>query len=341
MQFIKKDSRRVPHHWHTFNQRVSRLSLSPRRAINPANALLNYLYAILEVESTLALHKVGLDPSLGVLHADQRGRDSFSLDLMEAVRPDVDEFVLKTLSEHRFCKADFFETTDGGCRILPPLTEKLTETAQKWAEVVAPYAEQTAQFLMDATTEDRPVRLATPLTQSNRSEGRGPLRGGKTVSTKKPCLQLPRCQACGLSLSSPDRTYCDECLPERRSEQLGEFASAGHERLKKLRAAKRDPAHNEQANQQRKLTQEQHLARRARWEALGGEEVDPEVFKHKILPGLKALSLRKIRERTGFSLRYCSLIRSGEQVPHASHWQALGELAEADLSSIHPQVHFD
>jgi CRISPR-associated endonuclease Cas1 len=88
MLFIKKDARRVPDHWHTFDQRVSQLSLSPRRATNPANALLNYLYAILEVETTLALHKVGLDPCLGVLHADRRGRDSLSLDLVEAVRPD-------------------------------------------------------------------------------------------------------------------------------------------------------------------------------------------------------------------------------------------------------------
>lgn len=48
-----------------------------------------YLYPILESEARIACLTLGLDPGLGIWHADYRSRDSFALDLMEAVRPDV------------------------------------------------------------------------------------------------------------------------------------------------------------------------------------------------------------------------------------------------------------
>src|SRR5207253_9221064 len=59
---------------------------SPRSAATPAHALLNYLYALLEVEARVACLTVGLDPGLGVLHADLRSRDSLACDVMEAAR---------------------------------------------------------------------------------------------------------------------------------------------------------------------------------------------------------------------------------------------------------------
>jgi CRISPR/Cas system-associated endonuclease Cas1 len=43
--------------------RGSLLTSSPRLAINPANAILNYLYAILEAETRLACLTLGLDPA--------------------------------------------------------------------------------------------------------------------------------------------------------------------------------------------------------------------------------------------------------------------------------------
>ena len=43
-------SQDVPDHWRTFGARGSLLTGSPRKATNPANAILNYLYALLEVE---------------------------------------------------------------------------------------------------------------------------------------------------------------------------------------------------------------------------------------------------------------------------------------------------
>jgi CRISPR/Cas system-associated endonuclease Cas1 len=48
ISFPKNDVRRVPEHWWRFGARISPLTGSPRLAANPANALLNYLYAVLE-----------------------------------------------------------------------------------------------------------------------------------------------------------------------------------------------------------------------------------------------------------------------------------------------------
>jgi CRISPR-associated endonuclease Cas1 len=325
MQFVKKDARRVPDHWRTFNQRISQLSLSPRRAINPANAVLNYLYAILEVETTLALHQVGLDPGLGVLHADQRGRDSLSLDLMEAVRPEVDSFVLNSLTDQRFRKADFFETADGGCRILPPLTERLTETAQRWADVVGPHAEKTAQALMDAAAEDRTFTLATPLTQSNRSAGRRTLGQAKAASKRKPRLQQRICKACGDDLQDSDRTYCDNCLPGQKREQVEGFKMSGPRRLEQLRAEGRDPAHTQESNEKRKIAQQRHAEERSRW-AAQEHNFDPAAFDRDIRPGLRNVPLSRICDATGLSKPYCSRLRTGALTPHPRHWKALAEL---------------
>lgn len=49
-----------------------------RKATTPVHAILNYTYAILETEGTIAAHKLGFDPSLGLMHVDQRYRSSLA-----------------------------------------------------------------------------------------------------------------------------------------------------------------------------------------------------------------------------------------------------------------------
>jgi hypothetical protein len=50
------------------------------------------------------------------------------------------------------------------------------------------------------------------------------------------------------------------------------------------------------------------------------------VFKREILPLIQEVPLRRLVEATGLSLRYCSLIRRDEKVPHPRHWEALREV---------------
>lgn len=90
------------------------LTGSPRLAANPANAILNYLYALLESEARLAAAALGLDPGLGVLHVDTQARDSLACDLMEAVRPQVDGYLLDWITRQPLRREWFFEQRDAG-----------------------------------------------------------------------------------------------------------------------------------------------------------------------------------------------------------------------------------
>jgi CRISPR-associated endonuclease Cas1 len=93
-EFPRHQLPRVPTHWRRFTSRHSSLTGTPRLATDPVNAILNYLYAILEAEARLAAATLGLDPGLGVLHADTIARDNLACDLMEPIRPLVDAYVL-------------------------------------------------------------------------------------------------------------------------------------------------------------------------------------------------------------------------------------------------------
>jgi CRISPR-associated endonuclease Cas1 len=107
VQFPRADLPRVPEHWRIFGNRVSPLTSSPRLAVNPPNAMLNYLYAVLESESRLALAALGLDPGIGVLHNDLRTRDSLACDLMEPnCTFNLDDNVRKTTDQSSCHSAD-------------------------------------------------------------------------------------------------------------------------------------------------------------------------------------------------------------------------------------------
>jgi CRISPR-associated endonuclease Cas1 len=162
--FVQRDYDRVPEHWRTFGVRRSLITGNPRKATNPVNAILNYLYLILEAEARIAVLTLGLDPGIGVMHADLKARDSLVCDLMEAVRPKVDEYMLSFLESCAFKKNDFFETCEGVCRLMPPISLDLVQTGPRWSMELGPVAEFVAKSLIADTP--------TLMTESNRRAGR-------------------------------------------------------------------------------------------------------------------------------------------------------------------------
>ena len=94
--------------WLTFGQRASLLTKSPHRATTPGNAVLNYLYALLASEMTVAMLAAGLDPGIGMFHADFDGRSSLALDAIEATRPHVDYWLFGFLEASTFANRDFY-----------------------------------------------------------------------------------------------------------------------------------------------------------------------------------------------------------------------------------------
>jgi CRISPR-associated endonuclease Cas1 len=324
VKFARQDDKRIPEHWRTFGPRSSPLTSSPRLAANPANAMLNYLYALIEAETRFACLACGLDPGLGIFHADQRNRDSLTLDLMEAARPKVDAYLLDLLAARTFTAKDFVETRKGVCRVLAPVTHTLAETTGQWARAVAPVVENVTAMLA-ANSASRIERLPTPLTQTNRSAGRDAIRRrpikSATASRRKPAAT---CATCGGQLPSGERQFCDDCLPDERRQLEISFSAAGVAALAKMRAEGRDPLDSAEAR--RKLGEANARRRReeVEWDRTH-DKPDPAVFTREILPRIQGMSLSKMKAATGLSTTMCAKIRRG-YVPHPRHWEALRTL---------------
>src|SRR5579872_2754186 len=215
INFPKNALSRVPDHWRRFGARHSPLTGSPRLAVNPPNAILNYLYALLESEARIAVATLGLDPGLGVLHVDTTARDSLACDVMEVVRPQVDEYVLDWITRETLNRDWFFEQRDGNCRLMASLATRLAETTSTWGRAVAPVAEWLARAFW--STIRRPDRaFATRLTQAKKREA-------KERPSHLPAKRAPRqehvCAGCGKPITA-DHNHCNDCAKPIATERL-------------------------------------------------------------------------------------------------------------------------
>lgn len=84
---------------------------------DPVNAVLSLTYTLLHAEAVLALYGTGLDPFIGFYHALNFGRESLACDIMEALRPQADRFVL-ALFRQGTLSPDDFSKTDGACLLV-------------------------------------------------------------------------------------------------------------------------------------------------------------------------------------------------------------------------------
>jgi CRISPR-associated protein Cas1 len=87
---------------------------SRRPPLDPINALLSFGYALLTGDCLSACQSVGLDPTIGFLHAFRPGRPSLALDLMECFRPLVVDRMVLTLINNQQVRLEGFRTTASG-----------------------------------------------------------------------------------------------------------------------------------------------------------------------------------------------------------------------------------
>ncbi len=91
---------------------------SRRPPLDPVNAMLSFVYALLSTQCASALESVGLDPYVGFVHTDRPGRQSLALDLMEELRPALaDRFVLSCINT-RLVSPQAFEEAESGAVLL-------------------------------------------------------------------------------------------------------------------------------------------------------------------------------------------------------------------------------
>jgi len=119
-----------------------------RPPLDPINALLSFLYALLAHDCRSALESTGLDPQCGLLHRDRPGRPSLALDLMEEFRSVFADRAALTLINRQQLKPGDFEVKENGATFLKPDSRKIV--LQHWQE--RKQTELTHPFLGEQTT---------------------------------------------------------------------------------------------------------------------------------------------------------------------------------------------
>ena len=274
LSFATRDLRRVPEHWLGFNGRRSVIGLgnTNRRADRPLNALLNYTFALAKAEAVLAATALGLDPGMGLLHLDTRGRQSMALDLLEPVRPMVERFVLDLVATRTFRRGDFAEQEDGSVILGATLRAELADSLSEWSESVAPHAESVAHSFGELVATD--YHMTAPLTGAKRRAAVARVKARKATSgaqrlslaahptrSKPVGLPLgPSCVDCGGALDRSRHLRCPSCwekAPTQSQEvrrQRGQAISAARAAQEAWRAEHpdavidRDPAQTDNAS---------------------------------------------------------------------------------------------
>lgn len=103
-----------------------------RPPLDPVNALLSFLYALLAHDCRSAAESTGLDPQCGFLHRDRPGRPSLALDLMEELRPAFADRAALTLLNRQQIGAGDFDFKENGAVLLKDDSRKTV--LQHWQE---------------------------------------------------------------------------------------------------------------------------------------------------------------------------------------------------------------
>jgi CRISPR-associated endonuclease Cas1 len=362
--FIRRDDAKVPDNWRRFEGRRSAINTGTARgATDPINAALNYSYRLVETEGRLATLALGLDPGLGILHADMRNRDGFVLDLIEAGRPIAERHVARLMNSHRFRRRDFYEDARGVVRLLPPLTHRLAEAMPTFGRTLAPLVEHVATMLGWASPYDvsmpsvltrskhkaaaqRRVAAGDPAGPEDRTEkharGRGPGAPGvgpRSKARQRPTipdpapLPLPICRRCGAAVIPESGrirargTYCSKCLAKRRRE-LGSQLPLSSDKAARERAEHTGmiQTQTESARQARAAANRRQRAAQAGWQLGSAEVLTREWYEQTVLPALFSLTLPVIARATGVSTSTACKWRAGTRIPHPRHWSSLEEL---------------
>jgi CRISPR-associated protein Cas1 len=115
---------------------------SRRPPLDPVNALLSFLYAMLAHDCRAACEAVGLDPAVGFLHRDRPGRPGLALDLMEEFRPVFADRLALSLINRKQVDIAGFRTSESGAVLMDDATRKAVLIAyqkRKQEQVIHPF----------------------------------------------------------------------------------------------------------------------------------------------------------------------------------------------------------
>jgi CRISPR-associated protein Cas1 len=120
-------------------------SRNRRPPLDPVNALLSFLYAMLAHDVRGACETVGLDPQVGFLHRDRPGRAGLALDLMEEFRPFLADRLALSLINRRQVSPSGFKIAENGAVSMDDATRKAVLVAyqkRKQEEIIHPFLDE-------------------------------------------------------------------------------------------------------------------------------------------------------------------------------------------------------
>jgi hypothetical protein len=278
--------------------------------------MLNYLYALLESEARIAAVAIGLDPNLGILHADTDSRPSLACDLMEVVRTHVDEYVLNWVTRQILRREWFFEERDGNCRLMAGFAARLAEAAPGLASAVVPVAERVAKLLTSTRVDER---------ETNLPKRRRPESFLDKPGVKRPLPSIPRvCGRCGRTRTAGIE-ICKKCSNVESAKTFGSVLVQG-----------RRTCNGPEAQAKRAETRRRNAEAERQWKPENLPEwLTADVFARRVVPALRTLRTAAVSRCLSSTVAYAALVRSGQRTPHPRHWQALARLCgiQAELAT--------
>jgi CRISPR-associated protein Cas1 len=149
-------ARKIPANWLAIGNRTSPKTSSPRKAIDPFNACLNYLYTVLETKVRQTCLIDNVDPDFGIIHVDHNSRTSLVFDLMEPVRPKVDRLLFNWVAKQAFNPKDFFETREGICRVSQDTVSQIIPLVKDLTSDIEKTVKEFTAFFKDKAVKQRP-----------------------------------------------------------------------------------------------------------------------------------------------------------------------------------------
>jgi CRISPR-associated endonuclease Cas1 len=219
--------KRIPAHWAAISPRTNGRRERVRDATDPFNAILNYCYTLLEVETRIACEAVGLDPDFGLIHVDDRLRESFIYDLLEPLRSKADVWALELLHKERPHPAMFHELRDGVVRLDPDLTGLLAKTLMpRFRKAALEIANDYAKQLRRITVPRRLVREAP-----------------KPIAARRETWERSACGYCKEPLPRKGLKFCGRHCYLRYSVEVAKPIEKAQARLAQMRAEGLSPGH--------------------------------------------------------------------------------------------------
>jgi CRISPR-associated endonuclease Cas1 len=227
--------KRMPAHWAAISPRTSGGRNRVRDATDPFNAVLNYCYTLLEVETRIACEAVGLDPDFGLLHVDDRLRESFIYDLLEPLRSKADVWALELLHKEKLHPAMFHELRDGIVRLDPDLTAPLASS------LMPRFAKATLDLANEYVQQLRKIPVARKLVREV----------PKTVVDIHGNRERSHCGYCKEPLKRKGLKFCGRHCYLRYSVEIAKPIEKAQVKLAEMRAEGLSPGHGGEAAKKR------------------------------------------------------------------------------------------